>query len=110
MKLPLAERQTALRIRSAELRLEVAMQARVLHKPLAMADRVHDGWRWLGAHREWLWLAGGALALLRPRRTFRVPQRGWLGWRVVRRWTPWLSAALTALAARTPPEPGGPST
>lgn len=113
MKPPLAERQTALRIRSAELRLEMAMQARALERPFAAADRIQEGWRWLRGHREWLWAAGGLLALLRPRRALKLAGRGWLGWRTLRRWQPWISTALPAVLAalrqRDAPPPGGPT-
>ena len=99
MKPPLAQRQAALRIRSAELRVEIALQSRALRAPLAAADRVHDGWQWLSSHRQWVWGVAGVWALLRPRRALKVLGRGWLGWRTVRRWQPWLSAVMPAVLA-----------
>lgn len=101
MKPTLVERQTALRIRSAELRAQMALQSRALEAPLATADRLRDGWRWLSRHRQWLWLGGAALALLRPRRTLRLLGRGWLGWRALRRWQPLLAVVIDTLRRST---------
>ena len=46
----LALRQQLLRLRSTELRGRLAADAAVLQPPLALADRVHEGWRWLRAN------------------------------------------------------------
>lgn len=81
----LAERQRQLRQRSAQLRQRLAGAAQVLQRPLALADQVRHGWQWLRAHPEVL--AGGALllALLRPRRAWRLARRAWVGWQLWRR-------------------------
>jgi len=81
----LALRQRVLLVRSAELRGRFAADAAVLRRPLALADRVHEGWRWLRAHPEAPMAALVAVAVLRPRRAWRWGLRLWWGWRTVRR-------------------------
>ena len=89
----LSLRRQRLLMRSAALRSALAEQSAVLEAPLAVADRVHAGVRWLGRHRDW-WV-GGALVVLvvRPRRAWRVLRLGWWAWRSARRVQTWLSAA-----------------
>jgi hypothetical protein len=78
-------RQQALLLRSATLRSQLAAQGRLLQGPLALADRLRGGWRWLRAHPEVPVAAVVALAVLRPRRAWRWAQRAWWGWRVWQR-------------------------
>ena len=93
----LALRRQRLLLRSAALRDALAEQSAVLVPPLAAADRVQAGGRWL--YRQRGWLAGGVVVVLalRPRRTWRLLSAGWWLWRRFRRVQPWLVAAgLTA--------------
>ena len=67
----LLERQHRLLLRSTELRGRLAADAVVLRRPLALADRVREGWRWLRAHPEVPLAALVVVAVLRPRRAWR---------------------------------------
>lgn len=101
----LALRRQRLLLRSAALRSALAEQSVVLEAPLAVADRVHAGVRWLGRHRDW-WV-GGALVVLvvRPRRAWRMLRFGWWAWRSARRAQVWLSAAGLMEPASMPRRP-----
>ena len=52
---------------------------RVLQRPLALADRVHEAWRWLRAHPEAPLAALVVVAVLRPRRAWRWGLRAVVG-------------------------------
>ena len=85
----LAARCEALQARSAGLRRQLADDSRVLHAPLALADRALAGLRWLRLHPQWLLAGAATLLILRPRRTLRLGRRLWSGWRAwlqIRRW------------------------
>ena len=88
----LASRQQRLLQRSAALRTSLAHQGTVLAAPMATADRVRAGARWLVRQRGWV--AGGLVVVLvlRPRRAWRVARFGWWLWRSSRRLQPWLAA------------------
>jgi YqjK-like protein len=94
----LQQRRETLRLRSGVLRLQIARDATVLGPPLALADQVRTGWRWLRAHPEWPLLGGVVLVVWRPRRALRLAGRLWWGWRV------WLRASrvLRAVAGSRP--------
>lgn len=79
------QRQHLLQARSNLLRQRLTDDVQVLRPPLALADQVRQGWQWLRSHPEVL--AGGALllALLRPRRAWRLASRAWAGWQLWRR-------------------------
>lgn len=81
----LLERQHRLLRRSTELRGRLAADAVVLRRPLALADRVREGWRWLRAHPEVPLAALVVVAVLRPRRAWRWGLRAWSGWLTLRR-------------------------
>jgi len=78
-------RQQALLRRSAELRQALALQTNVLRTPLALADRLRDGWHWLREHPELPLTAAAVLLVLRPRSAWRWSQRLWWGWHALRR-------------------------
>lgn len=88
----LARRQQGLLLRSADLRGVLAHDLRTLHTPLAMADRVQAGWRWLRAHPELPLAAAATVLVLRPRRAWRWGLRVWWGWRSWQRLQRWLQA------------------
>ena len=92
--LPLALRREQLLLRSAALRSQLALDAQALAAPLAVADRLRDGARWLRRHPEWPLGAVLLLLALRPRRALRWAVRaGWL-------WRQWQAARrLLALLA-----------
>lgn len=92
------ERREQLLLRSTMLRLRFAQESRVLESPLALADRVRDGARWLRAHPEAV--AGGMLLviLLRPRTAWRWAWRSWGAWRLWRRLWPRLLRAAARSA------------
>lgn len=85
----LAARRERLLMRSRQLRAQAAEDARGLQPAFAVADRVQDGWMWLRNHPEVVAGAALGLAVLRPRRAFRLGWRAWglwqraQGWRVV---------------------------
>ena len=81
----LALRQQVLRLRSTELRGRLVADAAVLQPPLALADRVHEGWRWLRANPAAPVAALVVVAVLRPRRVWRWSWKLWWGWRTLRR-------------------------
>lgn len=86
----LARRQQQLLARSAELRDTLAWQARALASPLALADRLRAGARWLQRHPAWP-LAGLAWLLLRPpRRVLRWLPSLFGAWQLLRRVGLWL--------------------
>lgn len=85
----LVARCEALQARNAVLRSQLAEHSHVLQAPLALADRVLSGLRWLRAHPQWLLAGAATLLILRPRRGWRLGLRLWSGWRVwqqLRRW------------------------
>ena len=85
----LAARCESLQVRNAQLCQQLADDSRVLRAPLAGADRVLGGLRWLRAHPQWLLGAAVTLLVLRPRRSWRLGLRLWSGWRLwqqVKRW------------------------
>jgi len=81
----LAQRQRLLLARSSELRVHLAADAAVLQRPLELADRVHQGWRWLRVHPEVPVAALVGVAVLRARRAWRWGLRLWMGWRTLQR-------------------------
>jgi hypothetical protein len=87
----LARRQQQLLIRSAELRVMLAQQAQVLQAPLAVADQVRAGVRWLRQHPQWPLGAALVLALRRPRRALGWASRLWWGWGLYQRLQQWLN-------------------
>lgn len=86
-------RRERLRLRSTELRLQVAAQAQVLAAPLAVADQVRAGARWLRAHPEGPLLVLALVVVVRPRRALRWAGRLWWGWGVWQRGRRWLATA-----------------
>jgi hypothetical protein len=80
----LRRRQLLLLQRSGELRQQFAQHSQALQGPLAVADQVHAGWRWLRAHPEVPLAAAAVLVVLRPRRAWRLAWRVWTGWRLWR--------------------------
>jgi YqjK-like protein len=99
----LALRRERLLMRSAALRSALADQSVLLETPLAVADRVNAGARWL--YRQRGWVAGGVAVVLvvRPRRAWRLLCLGWWAWRHARRAQGWLAAAgLLAPAGASP--------
>ena len=87
----LHERQRALLVRSSELRGRLASDAAVLRWPLALADRVRQGWRLLLAYPEAPLTALVVLAVLRPRRMLRWSWRAWSTWRRLRKFQAWMA-------------------
>jgi|APFre7841882630_1041343.scaffolds.fasta_scaffold101399_2 hypothetical protein len=99
----LALRRQRLLLRSAALRATLAEQSVAIETPLAAADRVYAGARWL--YRQRGWLIGGVVIVLvvRPRRAWRLLRFGWWAWRSARRAQTWLSAAGLMPPAGVPP-------
>jgi hypothetical protein len=71
--------------RSQALRERLVQEALPLERPLALADRVRDGARWLVAHPQWIAGAVALPLLLRPRRVLGWALKLWWGWRLWRR-------------------------
>lgn len=102
-RVPLVVRRERLLQRSAQLRGDVDGQLQRLQTPLAVADGVRDGARWLMHHRDWLLGGLAVLAVLRPRRAWRWTARAWWAWRSWRRvgrvlavWGPTLASVVAA--------------
>lgn len=93
--LALLQRQQVLLMRSTELRLALANDARVLEAPLDWADQALAAGRWLRANPQWTMAAALVLALWRPRRALRWGGRLWSGWRLWQRARHWLARMPT---------------
>jgi hypothetical protein len=85
-------RRSALVARSRSLRLALAVQAPVLERPLAWADKARKVIRWSAEHRVLLTAAVGAATLLRPRRALSWSARALGGWRLWRTLQPLLQS------------------
>ncbi len=96
----LAQRRQQLQQRSEMLRSQLASDAQVLQTPLALADSVRDGWRWLQTHPQWLGLGVALLVVWRPRRALRFGSRLWAGWRLWRGLQRWRAAVGPMLPLR----------
>jgi hypothetical protein len=83
--LVLQQRSEALRMRSTELRLELAERAAVLDVPLALVDRGRQALHWVRRHPEWPTGLLVAAAVLRPKRAWRWGRRLLWGWRLWQR-------------------------
>lgn len=96
----LALRSAALQQRSTALRQAVARDSQVLRPPLALADQVLAGGRWLKAHPQWLGVGVAVLVVWRPRRAWRLAARLWGGWRLWRRVQRWQAMAMALRPGR----------
>ena len=87
----LQARQGQLVARSHALRERLAHEAQPLERPLAVADHVREGFRWLVAHPLWIAAAVALPIILRPRRAAGWGVKLWWGWRLWRRVQPFLA-------------------
>ncbi len=88
-------RQQQLVAQSHALRERLLHEAQPLERPLAFADRMREGARWLVHHPAWLAAAALALpVLLRPGRSLVWGLKLWGGWRMWRRVQPLIAQAL----------------
>jgi YqjK-like protein len=78
-------RQQRLRVRSAQLRISLLDPIQVIQKPLAIADQVQAGLKWLYRHPQWSVGALLFLTILRPRRTLLWGRRAWWAWKTYQR-------------------------
>ena len=76
--------QQRLLLRSSALRLDLAAQAQIFKRPLALADRMSETVQWL--YRNPQWPLGLVLILLvvRPGRTLVWAGRVWWLWKTLR--------------------------
>ena len=97
----LAARREELLSRSVMLRGRLAAQAgSALRPPLALADNVASGLRWLRQNPEWPIGLAGLLLVARPRLLLRWSGRGLWAWQFWRRVRPYAGAAWRALLER----------
>mgnify|MGYP001328098380 CR=1 FL=1 len=96
----LAARREQLRLRSAQLREQIAVGTRVLRPGLRAVDRVRGGVRSVRDNQALVLLLGAALAgatLARPRAMVNLGLRAWSGWQVFRRLRPVIGSVLRQL-------------
>ena len=95
----LEQRSRQLLARSAALRAQLADDAQVLRTPLALADQLRRGWRWLKAHPQWVGVGVAVLVVWRPRRLAWLAGRLWAGWRLWQRLQRWRSRPAPVLVS-----------
>lgn len=103
----LAVRREQLRLRSAQLREQIAVRSAVFRPAFRATDRVRGGVHAVrkvtevGNHRHaFALLAGSALVgalLVRPRVAARLGLRAWSGWQMFRRLRPVVNTVLRQL-------------
>jgi hypothetical protein len=81
----LQQQRERLRLRSTELRLQLAVGAQVLQGPLAVVDEVRSVAHWARTHPEWPLGILAALLVAKPRRAVSWSAKLWWGWRLWRR-------------------------
>ena len=84
-------RRQQLLTRSAELRLALAVQTRVLRKPLGLVDRAREALQWLADHPAWPAGAALVLVLLRPRNALKWGGRVWWAWQSYKQARAWVA-------------------
>ena len=80
----LAQRRAELLGRCDMQRAELSEICLALRMPLAMVDRGVVAWRFVQQHRAIVVGLGVMLAVVRPLRTLKWLQRGWMLWRTYR--------------------------
>ncbi len=85
-------RRQQLLLRSSELRLELAHQAQVFRRPLALADKAQGGLLWLYRNPVWSLGALTILIALRPRRILTWGGGLWYAWTKLQGTRNWLNA------------------
>ena len=78
-------RQQKLQIRSAELRVKLGYESQTLAAPLALADNVCTGLRWIKSSPGIPLGALGAFAVLKPFRTLGFVKKALFAFRLYRR-------------------------
>lgn len=96
-KAELAARREQLRLRSAQLREQLAHRATVVQPAFRVADRVREGASWVQSNPAVILLAGAAVAgavLVRPKAVLGLGLRVWSGWQMFQRVRPMANAFL----------------
>ena len=99
----LAVRREQLRLRSAQLREQIAVRTSVFRPVFKATDRVRGGVRTIGNARNQhalMLLAGSAVVgalLVRPRSAVSLGLRVWSGWQMFRRLRPVVNGVLRQL-------------
>ena len=89
-------RQQRLIALSAQLRVNLATEAQVLSKPLALVDKVQTSFQWLYSHPHWPLGILFAIAVLRPRGAIVWMSRMWWGWKTFKRLRHWMTSMLAS--------------
>ena len=100
MSTDLAARREQLRLRSAQLREQIAVDTRVLRPGFRAVDRMRGGVQSVRDPRAVVLLVGAALVgatLARPRAMVNLGLRAWSGWQVFRRVRPLVGSFLRQL-------------
>jgi GAF domain-containing protein len=87
----LMARQQALRLRSAQLRLNLREQTQVFKRPLALADSAQSALQWLYRHPALPIGAAALLLVLRPKQALVWADRAWQVWKSFQRVQDWLA-------------------
>lgn len=90
-------RREQLRMRSAQLREQLAQRANVVQPAFRAADRVREGASWVQSNPAVIALVGAALAgavLARPKAVLGLGLRAWSGWQMFQRVRPVANAFL----------------
>ncbi len=93
----LAERRAQLRLRSAQLREQMAHRTTVIQPAFRAADRVREGASWVQSNPAVILVAGAAIlgaVLARPKTAVGLGLRVWSGWQVFQRVRPIANAFL----------------
>ena len=93
----LAARREQLRLRSAQLREQLAHRVTVVQPAFRAADRVREGASWVQSNPALIALAGAALlgaAVVRPKAMLGLGLRAWSGWQMFQRVRPVANAFL----------------
>jgi len=80
-----ALKKQRLQIHADMQRADMVRRIEGIEPVLDIADRVRDGLRWTREHIPVLASLVMILALLKPKATFRMGRRVWLGWLLLRR-------------------------
>lgn len=89
-------RRQQLLLRSSELRVELAQQALIFRRPLALADKAQSSMLWLYRNPVWSLGALTILIALRPRRILTWGGGLWYAWTKLQGTRNWLNALASA--------------